>query len=283
MPEFAFAIDCYGDHIHMQEYKAPASIPDTKAEEHRLQAIAAVTNVLRLEEGQLVLKTRQRQKGKNQYETTDKHGDSFVIAEGAAKLWVNLERYLDTGLFLDHRPIRRFIYGNAQGKRFLNLFCYTATASVQAALGGAESSLSVDLSNTYLDWARRNYLLNNLERTKHRLIQKDCISYLRNSKDQFDLIFLDPPTFSNSKRTDNVLDIQRDHVELISNAMGLLSKRGSDRGPDGGLLIFSTNNRKFKLDQTKLSKFSVEDYTDKSIDRDFQRNSSIHKVWLFRH
>ena len=275
MPEFAFAIDCYGDQVHMQEYKAPASIPDAKVHEHRIQAIAAVTKVLHLEENQLVLKTRQRQKGKNQYQTTDRHGESFVVTEGAAKLWVNLERYLDTGLFLDHRPMRRFIYENAQSKRFLNLFCYTASASIQAALGGAESSLSVDLSNTYLDWARRNYLLNNLERSRHKLIQKDCISYLQHSKDQFDLIFLDPPTFSNSKRTDNVLDIQRDHVELITNAMGLLS--------DTGLLIFSTNNRSFKFDQSKLVKFSVEDYTDKSIDRDFQRNSSIHKVWLFRH
>jgi 23S rRNA (guanine2445-N2)-methyltransferase / 23S rRNA (guanine2069-N7)-methyltransferase len=259
----------------MQEYKAPASIPIAKVEAHRAQAIAAVTEVMQLQEEQLVLKTRERQRGSNQYKVTENQGDNFVVTEGAAKFWVNLERYLDTGLFLDHRPMRRFIYENAKNQRFLNLFCYTGTASVHAALGGAELSLSIDLSNTYLDWARRNYLLNKLERSRHKLIQKDCISYLRNSKDQFDLIFLDPPTFSNSKRTDNVLDVQRDHVELISNAMRLLAK--------SGILIFSTNNRKFKLNQTKLSQFTIEDYTEKSIDRDYRRNASIHKVWLCRY
>ncbi|MBL4819959.1 MAG: bifunctional 23S rRNA (guanine(2069)-N(7))-methyltransferase RlmK/23S rRNA (guanine(2445)-N(2))-methyltransferase RlmL [Gammaproteobacteria bacterium] len=275
MPEFSFAIDCYGDRVHMQEYRAPDSIPQQKAALHRQQAIMAVTEVLGLDESQLILKTRQRQKGKNQYDTITTEGEDFVVTEGHARFWVNLERYLDTGLFLDHRPMRRFIFENAASKRFLNLFCYTATASVHAALGGAASSLSIDLSNTYLDWSRRNFALNNLERSKHKLIQKDCIAYLRNSSDVFDLIFLDPPTFSNSKRTDNVLDIQRDHVELIENSMRLLSP--------GGLLIFSTNRRRFVLELSLPGKYQVEDYTKRSIDRDFQRKSSIHQVWLLRH
>lgn len=274
MPEYAFAIDCYGERVHLQEYQAPASVAEEKVLLHRTQAVAAVKAVLGTRDDHLVLKTRQRQKGSAQYQAQESPGYDFVAREGAARYWINLERYLDTGVFLDHRPVRRFIHDQAQDKRFLNLFCYTATATVQAALGGARSSLSIDLSNTYLDWARRNFQLNELDQNRHRLIQKDCIQYLRHSKDRFDLIFLDPPTFSNSKRTDNVLDIQRDHVELIRNAMRLLA-------PDG-LLIFSTNHRRFKLDHPALSRYPIEDWTAQSFDPDFARNTKIHQVWLIR-
>lgn len=275
MPEYAFAVDCFGDRVHLQEYQAPASVEESKAELHRQQAMAAVKAVLKLEDAQLVLKTRQRQKGAAQYQPAELRGREFIVAEGPARLWVNLERYLDTGLFLDHRPVRRYIREHAAGKRFLNLFCYTASATVHAALGGAAASLSVDLSNTYLDWARRNFQLNGLDDKVHRLIQKDCIQYLRHSKDRFDLIFLDPPTFSNSKRTDNVLDIQRDHAELIRHCMRMLNP--------GGLLIFSCNHRRFKLDDGLVGEFQVEDYSARSIDKDFARNPKIHQVWLLRH
>ena len=272
MPEFAFAIDVYGERVHLQEYQAPATVPEEKVLLHREQALAAVQHVLKTRTDHLVLKTRQRQKGKAQYQALDEQGHDFVVSEGPARYWINLERYLDSGVFLDHRPVRRFIHEQAADKRFLNLFCYTATATVQAALGGARSSLSVDLSNTYLDWARRNFQLNALDQNRHRLIQKDCIHYLRNSKDRFDLIFLDPPTFSNSKRTDNVLDIQRDHVELIRNSLRMLEQ--------DGLLIFSTNHRRFKLDTAQLSRFRLEDWTRPSIDKDFARNPKIHQVWM---
>jgi len=274
MPEFAFAVDVYGKRVHLQEYQAPASVEESKVLLHRQQAIAAVSQILALGEGQLSLKTRQRQRGTAQYQPLEDYGWDFKVAEGEARFWVNLDRYLDTGLFLDHRPMRRYINQHAAGKRFLNLFCYTATATVQAALGGARSSLSIDLSNTYLDWARKNFQLNKLDSNAHRLIQKDCIQYLRHSKDQFDLIFLDPPTFSNSKRTDNVLDIQRDHCELIDNAMRILDQ--------DGLLIFSTNHRRFRLDDALSSRYQIEDYTNQSIDRDFKRNTKIHQVWLIR-
>lgn len=271
MPEFAFAIDCYGDYVHLQEYQAPATISEEKADLRRQQTIAAVKSVLGISDDHLVIKTRQRQKGKQQYTALENIGRTFEVQEGAAKLLVNLERYLDTGLFLDHRPIRQMLYKSAAGKRFLNLFCYTASATVHAALGGASESLSLDLSNTYLDWAKQNLALNNINPARHRLQQRDCIEYLRKTGDQFDLIFLDPPTFSNSKRSDNVLDIQRDHVELISNAMRLLAL--------DGVLLFSTNHRRFKLDQYIIEQFGAEDISARTIDRDFQRNFRIHMAW----
>lgn len=279
LPEYAFAIDCYDRHIHMQEYEAPASISSDKVEHRREQAQIAVAKAMDIPQDLIVLKTRQRQRGSNQYqslaEQSDKNSHNFVVHENRARLLINLHDYLDTGLFLDHRPIRKFIYENSKGKRFLNLFCYTGSASVHAALGGAITSLSCDLSNTYLDWARKNFALNKLGGKQHRLTRVDCIRFLETCRDKFDLIFLDPPTFSNSKKTDNVLDIQRDHLSLIKNAMGLLEK--------DGLLIFSTNKRKFKLDGALTEKFAVEDYSSASLDKDFLRNKHIHQVWMIRH
>lgn len=275
MPEFAFAIDCYGARIHVQEYRAPGTVAEEKVDLHRRQALAAIAEVLGIPDDRIFMKLRERQRGAEQYRPLEGGAREFVVHEGAAKFWVNLQGYLDTGLFLDHRPIRRFIHDHAAGKRFLNLFCYTATATVHAALGNASSSLSVDLSNTYLDWARRNFILNGLNSTAHKLIQKDCIRYLEHSRDRFDLIFLDPPTFSNSKRTDNVLDIQRDHATLIGNAMRLLEP--------GGLLIFSTNRRRFRLDDSLAKRFMLEDYSARSFDRDFERSQDMHQVWLIRH
>jgi len=283
IPEFAFAIDCYGDQVHMQEYKAPDTIAQDKVVLRRAQAIAAVEECLQIPAQQIVLKTRQRQRGKNQYQGQQQAGKEFVVSEGKAKFWVNLHDYLDTGLFLDHRPARSTIIANAKGKRFLNLFCYTATASVQAILAGAASSVSIDLSNTYLDWARKNYQLNGIGGSKHRLKRRDCIDYLKNTaakestskQDQFDLIFLDPPTFSNSKSSNHVLDIQRDHAELIKGAMALLHPKG--------LLLFSTNRRRFSLDQNLGNQYQIKDHSKASIDKDFVRNQQIHQLWLIQH
>jgi 23S rRNA (guanine2445-N2)-methyltransferase / 23S rRNA (guanine2069-N7)-methyltransferase len=279
LPEYAFAIDCYGRFVHMQEYQPPASIDEAKVSLRREQARAAVQQALNISSDLIVMKTRQRQRGKQQYqalnEYRDKHRQDFVVLEGEARFLVNLHDYLDTGLFLDHRPMRRFIYENARNKRFLNLFCYTATASVHAALGGAASSLSIDLSNTYLDWARKNYGLNGIGGKQHRLKREDCMAYLESGATLFDLIFLDPPTFSNSKSTDNILDIQRDHVSLIKNAMKKLDKNG--------LLIFSANKRNFKLDDVVSASYELKDYTRASLDKDFQRSRKIHQTWLLRH
>jgi len=275
LPEYAFAIDVYGDRIYMAEYKAPAQIAEEKVQERQAQALAAVAEVMQLPPAQIYLKTRQRQRGKSQYEVQDQSRDYFVVTEGAAKLWVNLRDYLDTGLFLDHRPMRRFIFENCRDLRVLNLFCYTGSVSVQAALGGAASTLSIDLSNTYLDWARKNFGLNGLGGSQHRLKRADCIEYLQSNSAMFDLIFLDPPTFSNSKNSDNVLDIQRDHIGLIKNALKKLEK--------DGLLIFSTNMRNFKLEEELTKIYAIQDFTKQSIDRDFERSKKIHQTWLIRH
>ena len=279
LPEYAFAIDCYDRFVHMQEYQPPAFIDEAKVSLRRAQARAAVQQALDISPDRIVMKTRQRQRGKQQYQALsayrDKHRQDFVVREGEARFLVNLHDYLDTGLFLDHRPMRRYIYENARNKRFLNLFCYTATASVHAALGGAASSLSIDLSNTYLDWARKNYSLNGIGGKQHRLKRGDCIAYLESGREVFDLIFLDPPTFSNSKSTDNILDIQRDHVALIKNAMKRLDKNG--------VLIFSANKRNFKLEDAVSASYEVRDYTRASLDKDFQRGRKIHQTWLLRH
>jgi len=180
---------------------------------------------------------------------------------------------LDTGLFLDHQPVRCMLGDLCTGKSLLNLFCNTATATVQAALGGAKSSLSIDMSNTYLDWAQRNFELNSISSSKHQLLRADCLKWLEQEGDQsFDVIFLDPPTFSNSKKMESVLDIQRDHPELIRQAMAKLKTEGT--------LVFSNNFRKFKLDELISRQFSCENITPQTLDMDFERNPRIHNVWI---
>ncbi len=279
MPEYAFAIDCYGSHVHMQEYKAPVSVSEEDSALRRRQAWLALCQVMQQELGipadNIVLKVRERQRGKEQYRPTQTEGEDIEVSEGPARFIVNLERYLDTGLFLDHRPIRHWIGEHARGARFLNLFCYTATATVHAALGGAAQSTSVDMSRSYLQWAARNFALNGLDTRRHELVQQDCMKFLAQCRDQYDLIFLDPPTFSNSKNTENVLDIQRDHAALIDQGMGLL--------PPDGLLIFSNNHRRFRLDEALGQRYRVQDCTAASLDKDFERNPRIHQTWFIRH
>ena len=242
-------------------------------------ARSKIADVLEIPAGQVFLKIRRKQKSIEQYE---KQGDSrrfHVVEEGGCKFWVNFEDYLDTGLFLDHRPLRLLIQQQAKGKRFLNLFAYTGSATVHAAIGGAISSVTVDMSNTYLDWAQRNFDLNSI-RGNHQLIRADCLQWLTKQatskqKPQFDLIFLDPPTFSNSKKMDEIFDVQRDHVQLIRNATALLAP--------GGMLYFSTNFRRFKMDKEALRDLTIEDISSEMIPEDFARDAKIHYCWkIFR-
>ncbi len=273
MPEYSAAIDVYGDYVHVQEYQAPKSIDEEKAQARLNDIIAAVKQVIQPDLEKTSIKTRRRNKGKSQYERLDSDkSNAITCTEGSATFEINLWDYLDSGLFLDHRPIRQYIYEHAHNKKFLNLFCYTATASVHAALGGAKETVSVDMSKTYLNWAERNFRLNKLVSSKHRFEQADCLEWLTQCREGFDMIFLDPPTFSNSKRIQQVLDVQRDHVSLIKRCMELLNP--------GGLLIFSNNLRGFKLDAQALEKYTVKDYTQQSLDPDFKRNSKIHHCWL---
>jgi len=217
-----------------------------------------------------VVKRRERQSGTKQYERQAAQGKFNEVSEGGVKLLVNLTDYLDTGLFLDHRPMRMRIQKEAAGKRFLNLFCYTATASVHAAKGGARSTTSVDLSKTYLDWARRNLSLNGYS-DKNRLEQGDVMAWLESSRDEYDLIFIDPPTFSNSKRMEGIFDVQRDQVQLIDLAMARLAP--------GGVLYFSNNFRKFQLEENLAERYAVEEISAQTIDPDFARNTKIHRAW----
>jgi 23S rRNA (guanine2445-N2)-methyltransferase / 23S rRNA (guanine2069-N7)-methyltransferase len=191
---------------------------------------------------------------------------------------VNLKDYLDTGLFLDHRPVRHWIQNHAAGKRFLNLFCYTGAATIHAAVGGATRSLSLDMSKTYVKWAQENLSLNGADLTHHRIEQADCLQWLaeKPGPDQrFDLIFMDPPTFSNSARMAGVLDIQKDHARLISQAMQRLTSEG--------VLIFSSNFRRFKLDESVGEEFAAEEVSRDTLDKDFQRNARIHRCWHIQH
>ncbi|QSP94151.1 bifunctional 23S rRNA (guanine(2069)-N(7))-methyltransferase RlmK/23S rRNA (guanine(2445)-N(2))-methyltransferase RlmL [Marinobacter salinisoli] len=278
MPEYALAIDLYEDRVHVQEYAAPKSIDERSARERLAEAMVVIPEALNVDPELVVLKQRQRQTGTQQYEKQGASDEFIQVQEHGCLLKVNLKDYLDTGLFLDHRPVRHWIQNHAQGKRFLNLFCYTGAATVHAAVGGATRSLSLDMSKTYVNWARDNLALNSADRRKHRVEQADCMAWLAEkpaSDECFDLIFLDPPTFSNSARMAGVLDIQRDHGAMVRQAMARLSA--------DGLLIFSNNFRRFKLDADLEAEFEVEEVSASTIDRDFQRNQRIHRCWHIRH
>lgn len=271
LPEYAYAIDVYNDYAVLQEYAPPASIPTEKAEQRSLDVLQAVPIVLGIPKEHLVIKTRKQQKGLNQYQKMDKTQHTLIVQEGRARLKVNLYDYLDTGLFLDHRLLRLKFESLPPAMRFLNCFCYTASASVHAALAGAFTT-NVDLSNTYLSWAEDNFKLNDLDPSKHQFIQFDCMDWLKRTLDRFDVIFLDPPSFSNSKRMLEAMDIQRDHESLIREAMRLLNPMGK--------LYFSTNFRQFKLSPVVREFYNVLDISADTIDEDFKRNQRIHYCFL---
>ncbi|MDQ7734901.1 bifunctional 23S rRNA (guanine(2069)-N(7))-methyltransferase RlmK/23S rRNA (guanine(2445)-N(2))-methyltransferase RlmL [Halomonas sp. SpR1] len=275
MPEYALAVDRYGDRVHVQEYAAPSSVNPAQAQKRLYDALEVMPEALNVDASKIYIKRRERQAGSAQYQKRAASGERFEVQEGEARLWVNLRDYLDTGLFLDHRPVRRMLGEMASGKRFLNLFCYTATATVQAALGGASDSVSVDMSNTYLEWAKDNFALNKLDTRLHRVVRDDCFRWLETANAEFDLIFMDPPTFSNSKKMRDTLDVQRDHPRLVELAMARLAP--------GGTLVFSNNQRRFKLDEALSEQFAVEDITGRSFDPDFQRRTNLHHVFLLRH
>jgi 23S rRNA (guanine2445-N2)-methyltransferase / 23S rRNA (guanine2069-N7)-methyltransferase len=280
MPEYAFAIDLYGREpreAYLQEYAPPKTVDQESARERRREVLAAVPEVLELPIGRVHSRVRRPQKGSVQYEKRSLGAARRVVEEGGLKFWVNLRDYLDTGLFLDHRITRQMLRGWAQDADFLNLFCYTGSATVYAVAGGARTSVSVDMSNTYLDWARDNLELNGLRSPRHELEQADCLEWLMRQEaagPRFDLIFLDPPTFSNSKRMEGVLDVQRDHVGMIRRSLKLMRP--------GGRLVFSTNYTRFKLDAEALRDLSVEDISALTTPKDFERNPHIHRCFEIR-
>ncbi|HBR5237755.1 TPA: bifunctional 23S rRNA (guanine(2069)-N(7))-methyltransferase RlmK/23S rRNA (guanine(2445)-N(2))-methyltransferase RlmL [Klebsiella pneumoniae] len=274
LPEYNVAIDRYADWVVVQEYAPPKTVDALKARQRLFDIIAATIAVLDMAPNKLVLKTRERQKGKNQYQKMAEKGDFIEVQEYNARLWVNLTDYLDTGLFLDHRIARRMLGQMSKGKDFLNLFSYTGSASVHAGLGGARSTTTVDMSRTYLEWAERNLRLNGLTGRAHRLMQADVLGWLRESTEQFDLIFIDPPTFSNSKRMEDAFDVQRDHIRLMTDLKRLLRK--------GGTIMFSNNKRGFRMDHDGLAALGLkaQEISQKTLSQDFARNRQIHNCWL---
>ncbi|MGO9424699.1 MAG: bifunctional 23S rRNA (guanine(2069)-N(7))-methyltransferase RlmK/23S rRNA (guanine(2445)-N(2))-methyltransferase RlmL [Steroidobacteraceae bacterium] len=280
MPEYAFAIDVYGRdarHLFVQEYAPPKSVNQESARQRRREVLAVLPEVLAVPPAHVHSRVRRPQKGAEQYEKRALSAERHVVQEGGLKFWVNFRDYLDTGLFLDHRIVRGMLREWAREADFLNLFCYTGTATVYAAAGGARSSVSVDLSNTYLDWAHENLLLNGFGGEEHELHRADCLQWLEGQETwgpRFDLIFLDPPTFSNSKRMEGVLDVQRDHVGMIRRSLKLLRPAGR--------LVFSTNYTRFKLDSETLGDLSVEDISARTIPRDFERHARIHHCFVVR-
>ncbi len=275
LPDYNFAIDLYENKIHLQEYAPPKTVDPEKAEKRVRLAIEAIKALFRISENQIFFKVRKKQKGAGQYSKQGGEARMSEIKEGEALYLINLTDYLDSGVFLDHRIVRQLIFQRAKGKRFLNLFAYTATATIQAAMGQARNTVSVDMSANYSKWARSNLCLNGFSESNHRLVVADCMKWLHTSKDQFDLILLDPPTFSNSKKTENVLDVQRDHVELIQLAMRRLEP--------GGELIFSNNFRKFKLEEEALLMFEVQPMSENTIPFDYKRKGNIHQCWSIKH
>ena len=264
MPEFPFCIEFYDDKLYVAEYKRQHGMTDEEHENWMEKSIEIMTEVLLVSKENIFLKLRQRKPGRlGQYQKYDELQHEFVVEENGLKFIVNLSDYLDTGLFLDHRSTRQMVREQSAGKKVLNLFAYAGSFSVYAAAGGADEVVTVDLSNTYLKWAERNMQLNDFaDPIKYKFLQADVKQYLKTiTPGYFDIIIMDPPTFSNSKRMDDFLDIQRDHAELINDCLLGLKP--------GGVLYFSTNFKKFILDKDRIKASSIVDITKTTTPFDF--------------
>ena len=283
MPEYAFAIDLYQviepqeSWLYVQEYAAPAEIEREAVQRRRAEVLASLPEVTGVPAERSRLRTRRRTQRGEQYVKLGEQSRFHTVLEGGVRLRVNFDDYLDTGVFLDHRMTRARLRAAASGRRFLNLFAYTGTATVYAAAGGADGTTSVDLSATYLAWARENLALNSLGGARHRFVQADCRAWVEEaarSRERFDLIFLDPPTFSNSKRMEGVLDIGRDHPALIDACVPLLAP--------AGLMLFSTNAQRFKLDASLMQRYDIRDISADTLPLDFARNPRVHRCYEVR-
>jgi len=279
MPEYAFAIDLYGEadgvvrYAYVQEYAAPPTVAEEKVRSRRAEAVSVLPAVLKLDEDAIWFRTRRKRRAGEQYTKVASEEIFHPVAESGLRFLVNFDDYLDTGIFLDHRLTRMRLRSMARDCRFLNLFAYTGTATVYAAAGGAQSTTTVDMSRTYLDWGRRNLELNGFGGREHVMVQADVLEWVRTAPaGAWDLIFLDPPTFSNSKRMAGTLDIQRDHVTLLGAVLRLLAP--------GGQLVFSTNYTRFHLDAEALPGVRVEDVSRSTIPKDFERNGRIHYAYI---
>lgn len=285
LPDFKVVVDVYGNFVHVQEYAAPKTIAPETAKKRFNLALHGVREALQVNREQVFIKTRARQSGNEQYEKKGNTGKFYIVSEPShlqpAFFLVNFSDYLDTGLFLDHRSIRKMIAENSRGKNVLNLFSYTCTASVHAALGGAKTVTSVDLSQNYLDWGKNNFAINGIPLEgidsvhKYYFIAEDIFEWIKDNTEQYDVIFIDPPTFSNSKKFQGTFDVQRDHVALLTRAMNRLTT--------DGVLYFSNNFTKFVLDEQITSRFAVKNINEQTIGFDFDSKRPIHQAWEIRH
>ncbi|QJQ52214.1 MULTISPECIES: class I SAM-dependent methyltransferase [Vitreoscilla] len=277
IPQYPLIVDVYKDKVHLQEFDTGWLMHKDDHDAWLKEAIEAICFITGFTPEDVYVKVRKRQKGEEQYEKTGLAGEDFVVVEQGRQFWVNLGKYLDTGLFLDHRNTRKAVGDAAQGKRFLNLFAYTGSFTVYAATGGAISSETVDLSNTYLAWAKRNFELNGMDENRHQIVRQDVFQYLDDAffdRKEFDMIVMDPPSFSNSKKMLEILDVQRDQQRLIDGAMKLLAQ--------DGVLYFSNNLRTFELDAVLSERYVVKDISKQSVPEDF-RNKKIHQCWKIQH
>ena len=277
LPDYKVAIDKYLDYVVIQEYTAPMDIPESVTKRRLTDVLITLPGAIDIDPDNIILKTREKQKGTNQYEKIQTNKLELITTEYGAKFKLNLKEYLDTGLFLDHRLTRKLVGAKSKGKDVLNLFAYTGSASVHAALGGAKSVKTVDMSNTYTNWAKENFALNGLNDDKYQFVQANCMQWIKTTHDKFDLIFIDPPTFSNSKRMEDSFDVLRDHVALLSSLIKLLNPNAE--------IIFSNNKRKFKMEIEALEalNFTVKNIDDQTLPLDFKRNPQIHNTWLLTH
>lgn len=272
IPSYALAIDFYDGKFLVQYFSKKGTEPIIP-EEIRQRVLLVLQDLFQVKTEDIFWRVRNKREKLEQYEKVDSQKNFFVVQEGEALFYVNLTDYLDSGLFLDHRETRLYVKNQAAGKRVLNLFAYTASFGVQAAIGGAVSSKNVDMSNTYCDWAKENLKLNRLDLFKHQVVRADCLKYVQEmiyNNEQYDLIIIDPPTISRSKKMDQFFDIQIDYVELINRALELLSKEG--------MIIFSTNSRQFRFDAELFPTVSIQDISKKTIPIDFH-DSKIHFCW----
>ena len=271
IPEYPFIVDIYKDHAVI--FDRSDMLIDAEKSTHLPELSTSVQELLQIPSSRIIVKRRQRQKGDSQYEKQGETNHSLVVREGPAHFKVNLHDYLDTGLFLDHRIMRERIRREAAGKTFLNLFCYTGAVSVFAALGGAQTT-SVDMSQTYLDWAAENFRLNKIAPSAHQFVRADALRFLHEAANpRFDIVFLDPPTFSNSKKMLSDFDVERDQVQLVRSAMRCLRPNG--------VLYFSNNKRGFRLSPEIVAEYSVQDISRETIPNDFH-DKKIHVTFIVK-
>ena len=271
MPEFPLCIDIYEQYVHVSIYKTRHSLQEETDAQWQQASIETIKQVFNTDESHIFIKSRARKKTAEQYEKVNETKQFFTVHENGIQFLVNLNDYLDTGLFLDHRNTRKRVMTEAKGKHVLNLFAYTGAFSVYAAMGGAFTTTSVDLSNNYLQWAKENFKLNQLSISKHQFIKADVKEWIQQAPSKlYDIIILDPPTISISDKPKANFDVQADHVALINHTLRHLQT--------GGVLYFSNNFRNFVLDSEHIIASVIEDISQQSVPQDY-RNKKIHACW----